>query len=347
MSVRLAKLAELVGGTLCGDGTLEISGAETLRDAKAGQITLADDLAYQDQLENSKASAAVVSSGMEPSELAHIVVDNPRAAFATIVAEFCPRRSGQKIGVSPAAHVSPSATIGNDVQIYPGCVVGDDVEIADGCTLHANVTVMAGSRIGHGSTIFPGVTLYEDTQIGERVIIHAAAVIGAFGFGYELLDGQHQLSPQLGNVIIEADVEIGAGTTIDRGTYSATRIGRGTKIDNQVMIGHNCRIGRHNLLCGQVGIAGSCVTGDFVVMAGQVALRDHVEIADGIMIGGKSGVSESLTESGKYLGTPAISLRHEVQCMMARNRLPEMRRQLRRLERQIEAISGGAAREAA
>jgi UDP-3-O-[3-hydroxymyristoyl] glucosamine N-acyltransferase len=151
-------------------------------------------------------------------------------------------------------------------------------------------------------------------------------------------DGRHMPSPQLGNVVLHDDVEIGAATTIDRGTYGSTVIGEGTKIDNQVMIGHNCRIGKHNLLCANVGIAGSCTTGDYVVMAGQVGLRDHVDIASGVMIGAKSGVSESLTESGKYLGSPAVPLRQEIQCLMARQKLPELRKMFKRLQREISDL---------
>ena len=139
---------------------------------------------------------------------------------------------------------------------------------------------MAGSQIGPDVTIFPNAVLYENTVVGPRCVIHAGAVLGAYGFGYYCVDGRHQLSAQLGNVVLGADVEIGAGTTIDRGTYGPTIIGEGTKIDNQVMVAHNCRIGRHNMLCSQVGIAGSTTTGDYVVMAGQVGVRDHVHIGD-------------------------------------------------------------------
>src|SRR5690606_14999477 len=148
----------------------------------------------------------------------------------------------------------------------------------DDSIIHSGVSILAGSRIGAGCTLFPNVVLYEGTLVGNRVIIHANTTIGAYGFGYATVNGRHQLSAQLGHVELEDDVEIGAGTTIDRGTYDPTVIGEGTKIDDQVMVAHNCRIGKHNLLCSQVGIAGSCTTGDYVVMAGQVGIRDHVHI---------------------------------------------------------------------
>ncbi len=336
MSVQLAKLAELVGGKLTGDGQLEIRGAATLGDAVPGDITLADSIGYSDLLNGCAASAAVVTPQVVPDGMAFITVENARDAFATIIGAFYPPRQTSLPEISPAAHISPTAKLADNVTVHAGCVIGDEVEIAGGCILHPGVTLMAGCRLDRDVTIFPNAVLYHDTRVGPRVTIHAGSVIGAYGFGYELKNGRHVLSPQLGNVVIEADVEIGAGTTIDRGTFGATRIGEGTKIDNQVMIGHNCRIGKHNLLCAHVGIAGSCSTGDFVVMAGQVGLRDHVQIGDGVMIGAQSGVSDSLLEAGKYLGFPAVPIRQEIQCLMARQKLPELRKLVRRLEREVE-----------
>ena len=339
MSVSLSALAELVAGRLSGDGSLRIHGAATVRDVGAGQITLVDDAGYLESLEQSPATAAVVGEGLTPTHVSHITVSDPRAAFAKIVEAFLPQRRGPAPGVSPQAHVDPSAQIADGVVISPHCYVGEGVQIGSGTILYPNVTVMDGSVLGAGCRLFPSVVLYENTRLGDRVTVHANATLGAHGFGYEVQDGRHLLSAQLGNVVVEDDVEIGANATIDRGTYGATRIGTGTKIDNLVMIGHNCRIGRHNLLCAHVGIAGSCTTGDYVVMAGQVGLRDHVEIADHVMIGAKSGVSEPLTEPGKYLGAPAVPLRQEIQCLMARQKLPELRKQLRRLERGIEQLT--------
>ena len=212
------------------------------------------------------------------------------------------------------------------------------------CKLETAAPSMRGSaswpvcRLGERVTVFPGSVLYENTIVGDRVIVHANVVLGAYGFGYELVDGHHELSPQLGHVEIGDDVEIGAGSTIDRGTYGATRIGEGTKLDNLVMIGHNCQIGRHNLLCAQVGIAGSSDTGDYVVMGGQVGVRDHIQLGDGVMVGAQSGVSESIDQAGRYLGAPAIPLRKEIQALCSRQKLPEMRKQLARLEKQVKKL---------
>jgi UDP-3-O-[3-hydroxymyristoyl] glucosamine N-acyltransferase len=170
------------------------------------------------------------------------------------------------------------------------------------------------------------------------VIIHAGAVLGAYGFGYRFEGGRHQLAAQLGNVVIESHVEIGACTTIDRGTYGATRIREGTKLDNQVMIGHNCQIGRHNLLCSHVGIAGSTTTGDYVVMAGQVGVRDHVHIGDGVQLGAQAGVRTDLPAGGKYVGSPAVPAREAKELYRQQQKLPEIRRQVRDLAKTIEEL---------
>lgn len=324
MTVRLAELAELVGGAIGGDGQLLITGAAILTTAGPGEITFADRPQLLDQVARSTATAVVVPNDLRPEGKAYIAVDNARRAFAQIVTRFQPARPVRHVGISPAASVSSSARIATDVEIHPGAVIEDDVEIGRGSVIHAGVCLMGGCRLGERVTIYPRAVLYENTIVGNDVVIHAGAVLGANGFGYEFQKDRHVLSPQLGHVELGNNVEVGANTTIDRGTYGPTRIGEGTKIDNLVMIGHNCQIGRHNLLCGQVGIAGSCVTGDYVVMAGQVGVRDHVEIGNRVMIGAQSGVSESIREPGKYLGSPAIPARKGMQILFALQRLPEL-----------------------
>jgi UDP-3-O-[3-hydroxymyristoyl] glucosamine N-acyltransferase len=197
---------------------------------------------------------------------------------------------------------------------------------------------MSGSQIGEQVTIFPNTVLYENTVVGSRSIIHANVVLGAYGFGYGFSGGKHVLSAQLGNVIVESDVEIGAGTTIDRGTYGPTFIGEGTKIDNLVMVAHNCRIGRHNMLCSQVGIAGSTTTGDYVVMAGQVGVRDHVHIGHRAVLGAMAGVTNDVPEGSRMIGIPATPERDQKIKQAAFSKLPEMRRQLKQLQRTVDAL---------
>jgi UDP-3-O-[3-hydroxymyristoyl] glucosamine N-acyltransferase len=186
--------------------------------------------------------------------------------------------------------------------------------------------------------IFPNAVLYENTVVGQRCIIHAGAVLGAYGFGYRMAGGGYALSAQLGWVEIADDVEIGAGTTIDRGTYGPTVIGVGTKIDNLVMIAHNVRLGRHNMICSQVGVAGSTTTGDWVVMAGQVGVRDHVHIGDKAVLGARSGVSCDIEAGRTVLGEPAIDLRDRKLQLATITKLPEMRKELKSLAARLESL---------
>jgi UDP-3-O-[3-hydroxymyristoyl] glucosamine N-acyltransferase len=228
--------------------------------------------------------------------------------------------------------------LGADVEVHPGATIGDDVVIGDNVTIHSGVRIMPGCVVGRDTTIFPNAVLYEETRIGERVIIHAGAVIGAYGFGYRQVDGAHQLSAQLGYVVIGNDVEIGACATVDRGTYGATIIGDGSKIDNLVQVAHNCRLGKHNLICGQVGIAGSTTTGDYVVMAGQVGVRDHVHIGQGAVLCSMAGISNNVADGEIMLGQPATPLRRQKVQMAAIAKLPEMRREFRKLQQQLTEL---------
>jgi UDP-3-O-[3-hydroxymyristoyl] glucosamine N-acyltransferase len=235
-------------------------------------------------------------------------------------------------GVHSTAEIHPSA------QISSAASIGAGVKIGPGCRIHAGVSIAAGCRVGANCVLHPSVTLYSYTCLGDRVTIHAGAVLGAHGFGYRQVGGKHVPTSQLGYVNIQNDVEIGASVTIDRGTYGATEIGEGTKIDNQVMIAHNCRIGRHNLLCSQVGVAGSCTTGDYVILAGQVGLKDHVHLNDGVIVAAQAGVMDDL-DAGIYLGTPARPQRDQMQIFAVQRRLPELRRDVKALQKQIETLT--------
>jgi UDP-3-O-[3-hydroxymyristoyl] glucosamine N-acyltransferase len=334
----LADLAQLVSGQIVGDATRQILGAEALNAAQPSDISLLDspDKAYR--LIRSKAGAAVVPRGFTVDDRPVLQVDDVLTAFAAIVSYFRPAKSHTYVGISPRAHISPTARIAEYVEIHPGASIGDHVEIGKGSIVHSGAHLMAGCRIGENVTIFPGAVLYENTLVGPRSIIHSGAVLGAHGFGYKFTGGQHLLSAQLGYVELGADVEIGAGTTIDRGTYGATQIGDGTKIDNLVMIAHNCRIGRHSLICSQVGVAGSTTTGDYVIMAGQVGVRDHVHIGKGAMLGAKAGVSGDVADGVHMLGTPAIPEREQKLLFAMISKLPEMRKQLKELQRQMDLL---------
>ncbi len=343
----LGHLAELVGGRVQGDPDVAIQGAAVLGEAAAGEITLVDHADRLKQLNATQAGAVVMTEqvagdwmGIEDDSARKpaIIVADVHAAFGTIVCHFRPQRMKLAIGISPRAIISPSACWGKNVNIYPGATVGDDCQINDGTTILPGAQILAGCLIGCDVIIGPGVVLYENTVVGDRAIIHGGAVIGAYGFGYSQVDGRHMLSAQLGYVQIANDVEIGAASTIDRGTYGATSIGEGTKIDNMVQIAHNCRIGRHNLICAQVGIAGSTTTGDYVVIGGQAGLRDHVHVGNGARLGAMAGITNDVPDGAVMLGIPATPEREQKLKLAAVAKLPEMRQEFKAFRRTIAKL---------
>jgi UDP-3-O-[3-hydroxymyristoyl] glucosamine N-acyltransferase len=233
--------------------------------------------------------------------------------------------------------------IGEQPSIYPFASVGVGTVIGARSRIHNGAVIGRHCRLGDDVTIYPNVVLYDGTVLGNRVRVHANSVIGADGFGYRLQNGRHSKVPQLGYVEIGDDVEIGACTTIDRGTFRATRIGEGTKIDNLVQIGHNCNVGRHNLFVSQMGMAGSSSTGDFVVLAGQVGVVDHVHIGDRTVVGGKAAVTKDVPEGQRLLGAPATPEREQKRMLMSLEKLPEIRRDVRRILQHLGLDQGSNA----
>lgn len=305
MTVTVRQLAEWVRGEVLGDGDLPIESARPLADAGPGDITFVDGDKNLPAWHASTAAAAVAPPGVPVNGRPLIRVADPLLAFAGIVQRLRGRLPDATGAVSPAAHVHPTARLGDGVTVGPFAVVGEDAEVGAGSVLHPGAVVGRGCKLGAGVVLHPHAVLYDDCVLGDRVIVHANAVLGADGFGYRFRAGRHEKVPQLGWVEVGDDVEIGAGTTIDRGTFGPTRVGTGTKLDNQVMIAHNCQIGRHNVLAAQAGIAGSSTTGDYVVMAGQCGVADHMTIGDRVVLGAKTGVICDIPSDSRYLGYPA------------------------------------------
>jgi len=343
----LGQLAELVGGRVEGDPATAINGANVLSEVASGEITFVDQAERLKQLTATQAAAVVApeklaehwkAAGDTPTRLPAILVADVHAAFAAIVTHFRPSRSRTAVGIHPRAIISPSARWGHGVNIHPGATIDDDCHIGNGTTILPGAHLMPGCTIGQDVTIGPGVVLYENTIVGDRSILHGGVVIGAHGFGYSFVNGRHILSAQLGYVRIGSDVEIGAGSTIDRGTYGATTIGDGTKIDNLVQIAHNCRIGQHNIICAQVGIAGSTSTGDYVVIGGQAGLRDHIHIGNGARLGAMAGITNDVPDGAAMLGIPATPEREQKLKLAALAKLPEMRQEFKAFRREIKAL---------
>ena len=332
MTYTLAELAKLVGGTISGDENLVITGAAPAHNAETGHITFLSHADKSSYLTNCRASAIVAPHGVQADRFAVIKVDDAVAAFEMIVRRFCPPRGLRKREIHPTAIIDPTAVLGKDVSIGPYAFIENEVEIGDRVTIDAGVKVMTGCKIGTDSVIFPNAVLYENTVVGKRCLIHACAVLGAFGFGYDSSQGTHILSQQLGNTVLGDDVEVGACSTIDRGTFGPTSIGDGTKIDNLVMIAHNCRIGKFNLICAGTGVAGSSTTGDYVVMAGRVGVRDHVHIGNGAVLGAMAGVISDVPDGARVVGIPATPEKEQMRMQVAKAKLPEMRHELKELK---------------
>ncbi len=338
MSISLQQIAELVGGRVTESPELRISAAASIGRATAGQLTFVTSPQHWQQFLTSPAAAAIVSGLEAPTGKPCIVVPDAEAAFAKVVAHFRPPVQRPKIGVSPQAYIAPSAVLEADVDVYPGAYIGAGAVISRGARIYPGVCILENCRIGRDVTIFPNAVLYENTEVDDGSIIHAGVVLGAHGFGYRTRNGRHELSPQLGHVKLGAQVEVGANSTIDRGTFEATTIGDGSKLDDQVMIGHNCQIGKHNLLCSQVGIAGSSSTGDYVVMAGQVGIGDHLHVGEKTTICAKAGIMNDVPAGEVYLGIPATPIREQMQIMACVSKLPEIRSQVRALGKQLAAL---------
>lgn len=335
MSASVRELAELVQGELLGDGQLLIRAARPLDEAQAGEITFVEDERHAPLLHETRATAAVVPAGVSTNGLTIIRVGDPLSAFVAIARRLQGQVEGVRHGVDPQAAVHPTARVGPEPSIFPFAVVGEGSVLGARCCIHSGAVVGRRCRLGDDVTLYPNAVLYDGTVLGNRVSVHANAVIGADGFGYRLANGRHVKVPQLGHVELGDDVEVGACTTIDRGTFKATRIGEGTKLDNLVQVGHNCRLGRHNLIVSQVGIAGSSTTGDYVVIAGQAGIVDHVHLGDRVVVGGQAGVTKDVPAGSRILGSPATPERDQKRILMTLERLPEIRRDVRRIKERL------------
>ena len=343
MMITVDQLARQLSGEVVGNREREITNAKALQKATSDDVTFVADDQNLRKLGKCLAGVVLVDAQrlaaaqqlMALSDTTFIVVADPLTAFVETMKLFRPQRERLQIGISLHAHIDPTAKIGPNTNIHPGAVIGPDVVIGGDCDIHPGVVVGAGCQIGDQTTIHPHAVLYPEITIGSRVLIHANAVLGADGFGYRFEQGRFAKIPQLGTVRVDDDVEIGACTTIDRGMVGPTIIGEGTKLDNLVMIAHNCELGKHNAFASQVGLAGSVTTGDYVRCAGQVGIADHLHLGTGCTLAAKAGVHKNIPEGQTHVGSPAGPIDEQFKIIMAVQKAPEMRTQLRQLERQV------------
>lgn len=319
--MRLAELAEKIGADVVGDGTIEITSCATLDQATPGQLSFLTNIKYAKQIETTNASAVVVSKNVSSNRVALLRTADPYYAFTQAVVLLHGHRRHPHTGIHPRANIDSTATIGDGTVIYPGCFIGPRAKVGKNCIL------------------YPNVVIYDDCILGDRVTIHANTTIGQDGFGYATHKGIHHKIPQVGNVIIEDDVEIGSNCAIERATLGSTVIGKGTKFCDLIAIGHGSKVGEHCLFVAQVGLAGSVTTGHHVTMAGQVGVAGHLKIGNNVTIAAQSGVMDDLDDQKIYLGSPAMPAGQARRVYTILQQLPLLVDRIKELEQKIEELS--------
>ena len=332
MPFTAAEIAGQMQGEVLGDGSIVLNGFAPANRARTGELTFAENVEYLALAEQSAASAIIVDRSVTASTKVLIRVASPRVAFAKTLALFFPEPVF-KAGIHPTAVIAASARIDPTAHVGPHCVVGEQVYLGTSVVLQGGNHVGAGSKIGDDTNIFPNVTIYPRTEIGCRVRIHSGTVIGADGFGYVPNEGGHLKVPQIGNVIIGDDVELGANVTVDRGALGPTIIGKGSKIDNLVQIGHNVVLGEHCIIISQVGIAGSTKLGDGVTLGGQVGVGGHLKLGSRVTVVAQSGVMHDIPDGERWMGAPAQPDRQTKRQLLAVQQLPELIRRVKKLEK--------------
>jgi UDP-3-O-[3-hydroxymyristoyl] glucosamine N-acyltransferase len=336
--VKLSEIAGQFGCELDGDGSLEISGIATLESAGPRDLSFLTNAKYFNDAKTTRASAIIVSLDCPPIGVPLLKHKNPYLIFAKVIERFFPPGK-ENAGIHPTAWIADTARLGQGVSIGAHSYVGDDVVIDDRVVISSGCSLYAGSRIGEGTLIHAGCVVRENVTIGRRCIIHSNSVIGCDGFGFAREeDGSWYKIIQTGTVVLEDDVEIGACTAIDRAALGETRVGKGTKVDNLVQIGHGSAIGINNLICAQVGLAGSTRTGASVVLAGQVGVVGHLTIGEGAAVTAQSGIPGSV-EPGKIVsGSPAIDNKDWLRSTAAFAKLPKILKTVRDLERRLSLL---------
>lgn len=336
----VGELAVLVDGHVVGDSSTRIYGISSIEDAQAGDVTFAENARLLCSAERSDASAVIAPQNGPLIGKPLIRVKNPRFAFAQVLRIFAPEPKVYQ-GIHPSAQIGAGAIFGENVSVHANAVIGENVRLGANTVIYPFVYIGDNVTIGEGCVVYPHVVLHDNTEIGNSVVIHSGSVLGTDGFGYMFIDDRHYKIPQIGRVIIEDDVEIGANVTIDKARTGSTRIGRGTKIDNLVHIGHNCTIGEHCVIVAQVGISGSVELGRGVILAGQAGIKDHITIGDGAIVGAKSGVIGNLPGgafvSGRY-GKPHMQ---ELRTRAVVEKLPDLQKRLVAMEKRLALLEKG------
>ncbi len=342
MEFTAATIAGFLKGEIEGDPEIKVNTVAKIEDGQAGALSFLANPKYEHYIYTTKSSVVLVNKSFIPSSKISatlIKVENSYEAFAsllTLVEEARPKKKG----IHPTAVIEPTAKIGTDVYIGPFVSIGENCTVGDGCSLYPHVALGDNSRVGKNTIIYPGVTIYHECVVGSGCIIHAGTVIGSDGFGFAPQDGsEYKKIPQIGNVIIEDNVEIGANVAIDRATMGSTILHNGVKLDNLIQIGHNVEIGENTVMAAEAGVAGSAKIGKNCMIGGQVAINGHIQIANGTKIGAQSGILGEIKEENTVLiGTPAIELKQFLRSSVIFKRLPDLKVKIDTLEKELESL---------
>ncbi len=340
----LQELADYLGGVVRGDGLLKVNGLAPLEGAGPDKITFLANPKYASKVADTKAGCVLMVPGGESYGRNVIEIANPYLGFAKLLTLFY-TNPHPALGVMPEAVIGTGVTLGEGISIYPGAVIGNNVTIGNRVVIHPGVVIYEGVTIGDDSVIHANAVIRERCRLGKRCKLQPGAVIGSDGFGFAPDGTAYYPIPQIGIVVLEDDVEIGANTTVDRAALEMTLIKRGTKLDNLVQIAHNCQIGEDCMIVSQVGIAGSSRIGNRVTLAGQVGVVGHVTIGDNVVVGAQSGIPGSLAANGYYSGSPVMQHKEWLRVMGNLPRLPEMRKKISELEKKLAEFEALLAKE--
>ncbi|MDO9167833.1 MAG: UDP-3-O-(3-hydroxymyristoyl)glucosamine N-acyltransferase [Methylobacter sp.] len=342
MPIILKELADFCSARIeGGDPMATIESAAEITSAHQGQVTQLTNNRYARHIKGSTASACFIAEGFGvedvPEGMALLVCSDPELSFIKAVELLHPARTYDR-KIATQAVLGANVTLGNKLYIGPYAVIGEDSNLGDGSEIHAGAYIGSNVKIGQNCRIHPYAVIYDDVVVGNNVIIHSGAIIGADGFGYKFRNNQHVKVPQVGNVVIEDNVEIGANTCIDRGALGSTSIGAGSKIDNLVQIGHNNKVGKHVIMCGLTGVSGSCNIEDYAILAGSSGIADHVTIGSGAVVMARSGVAGDVKAGTQVFGSPAKDKKTAYKEQIAISKLPELLKRVKMLEEKIQVL---------
>ncbi|MDR2139891.1 MAG: UDP-3-O-(3-hydroxymyristoyl)glucosamine N-acyltransferase [Tannerella sp.] len=340
MEFSAQQIASFLNGTVEGNPEVKVNRFSKIEEGHSGSLTFLANPKYESYIYRTKASIVLVNNDFTPSAAVPatlVKVPNAYASLALLM-NLAEQTKPKKTGVAPSACIAASATVGEDCYVGEMAYIGEQSVIGKGCLIYPHACIGDRVTVGDGTIIYPHVTIYADSVIGRNCILQAGSVIGSDGFGFAPEGDTYLKIPQIGNVILEDDVEIGANTTIDRAAMGSTLIRRGVKLDNLIQIAHNVEIGKDTVVAAQTGIAGSTKVGERCMFGGQVGLVGHIRIADQVQIGAQSGIARSITRAGSVMGSPGIPARDFFRSRVVFNKLPELYRTLNRLEKEVEAL---------